>query len=84
MVIATFILLEVVMPRVAEVVYEEFLKAAAQVIIMAKDIDEEKLKRMAQELTAVIMNTVLSSIGGKMKESVVEWMKFWKWGRKKT
>lgn len=80
--IAFLLVTEVVAPRVAEVATAEFIKLATQLKDMTNEVDEEKIKRMVKELTVVVTNTVIDCVGGRVRGTIVESLKFWKWGKK--
>lgn len=81
--VACYLVVEVVAPRVADVASEEFIKLAKELKDVANEVDEDKIKKMAKELTEVITNTIVDCVGGRVKSSILESLKFWKWGRKK-
>jgi hypothetical protein len=81
-ILGCYLVMEVVAPHVAEVASKKFIKLAEELKNMANDVDEDKVKKMAKELTEVITNTMIDCVGGQVKNSILESLKFWKWGRK--
>jgi len=56
--------------------HDQFLKFAHEIKDVANEVDEEKMKQMAVELTIVVMNAINTFFGAQVRAAIVESLKF--------
>ena len=56
--------------------HDQFLKFAHEIKDVANEVDEEKMKQMAVELTTVVMIAINTFFGAQVRAAIVESLKF--------
>ena len=67
---------KVILPKVMVLMHDQFLKFAHEIKDVANEVDEEKMKQMAVELTTVVMNAINTFFGAQVRAAIVESLKF--------